>query len=98
MATEVKAVRISADEALAVQLAEYASRAAAAALRAGGYPRPTREQFQRIASAVAAEALAAALLVPGNLPGITDAQLDAAAELTGWAAVCEVLGPPPQAQ
>jgi hypothetical protein len=92
----VRFVMVGAGEVLALQLAERAAAAALEVLQAGGY-QPTPEQLQQIAHALTTEALAAGLTIPGNLPEITDEQLDRAADLSGHAAVVEVLGPPARA-
>jgi hypothetical protein len=88
-----KIVQVGPGEVLALQLAQAATLAAAEALRAGRYPEPSREAFQRIARIVSQEALAAGLMLCTH-PEISDETLDEAAELTGRVAVVEVMGPP----
>ena len=92
---EVRFLQVSVGEVLALQLAQQAIIAVLDLLRSGGYPKPTAEQFRRLARGVSREALAAGLLIPGTLDP-TDAQLDEAAVGTAREAVREVMGPPPR--
>lgn len=91
--SSAKVIQVGPGEALAVQLGQRATAAAAEALRTGCYPEPTPEAFRRIAAIVSAEALAAGHALCGH-PEITDEALDEAADLTGRQAVVAVLGPP----
>ena len=92
---KVKFIVASAGEVLALQLAQQAISAVIDLLRSGGYPKPTAEQFRRLARGVSREALAAGLTIVGVLTP-TDEQLDEAALGTAREAVREVMGPPPR--
>ena len=93
---KVKLVRVTPEELLAAGLAQRAVIAAAEALHAGGYPKPTEPQFDAIAATVTQ----AALLMPhliADVDATTDEQLETAAETLGASVVAEVLGTPPGA-
>jgi predicted solute-binding protein len=98
MATRDGAVRVfevGPGEALAVELAQAGVAAALDALRAGGYARPTDEQFRQIAHRVTREALAAGVAIHATKAEFSDDELDDAAQVTAHEAVCAVLGAPP---
>jgi hypothetical protein len=89
-------IQVTPRGALSLLIVRVAAAAAAEALHAGRYPKPTDAQFTSIASAVSEAALAMPSMI-ADMAATTDRQLEEAAETLGFLAVSEVLGPPPGA-
>lgn len=94
----MRSVQLNPGERLVLQLAGHAAAVAGSAVRDLGYPIPTAEQWARISAAIQVECIAAGVLEAARVLVVTREQLADAAELTAYAVVRDVLGPPPMAQ
>lgn len=83
-------------EVMSLALGEAALQGAVESIRAGGYPKPTDEQFVRLGRMIAVETLAMPHLVSDMATASVD-QLEGAARDLGALVVAQVLGPPPRA-